>query len=563
MPADDILHASTSSRRGFLRGVAIGGAASIIPLATPAVAHAANGSPSVVSPGDMRATSTSPPRLVGDGKTNDAPAIQACFDLGIHPTFSPDRTYLIDSPLFLDRTSSTAMIVVDLNGATLKLGTGLPTTDAFWRDTGTKWAVFANTKRSALSKGKVSVSVASRATGAQTGALISLAIRNGTIDGAGANVGFVFANRTGIRFEGIVLRRGRTLLSWFDYSDSNVFLQCHNRAGGPANSYLVEQISSGDGLLMQSCKSDASVGLARLKYCRGAEIVGTVTGAIELDACSAVQIRGGHQEAPVVNRTMIDVRGSDVVIDSSAIYLTRGARGAALPPAIRITDAAGVPSKVVLRDSREMRALEFSDEDLGAFVTVDRAVAGTKIEGRGFAAVTSVRSKGGEWLPTGGPVITGGAALGAVVAAAAPALGSGDFVVEYSGSAWSARRTTPTPTTAVTTPKITAVARVDGLAGSLGAGAVRYRVQGISAAGTASTSSGYTSGLSSSSGSARIDILAAGTPQTLRIWRYRGTSTSIDAYLEMAIAGAALTLFDTGKALTGMPWIAPAGKPTP
>ena len=389
-----------AGRRAFLRGAAIAGAATLVQVATGGdAAHAAT------------------PVLVGDGVTDDAPALQQIFDAGLQPAFVSNRTYLLNSPIFLDRPTSVAMFVMELNGAILKLGPNLPTTDAFYRDTATRWALFPNTKRTALSGGKVNVSVETRATGEGTGALISLVLRNGTVDGNKANVGFAFGNRTGAKFESVILRRGRTLLSWYDYSDANVFLQCHNKAGGPASAVLVEQVSSGDGLLMQSCKADSAVGLARLKYCRGAEIVGTVTGRIELDACSAIQIRGGHQETPIANQTIIDIRSSDVVIDTTALYLARGNADESLPPAIRITDSGSPASSVVLRDCVEMRALVASDERLGNLISIEEAVAGTRFETRGLNAVVSVRGVGGVWSKSIGPSIGGAAPVAAAVAA--------------------------------------------------------------------------------------------------------------------------------------------------
>ena len=181
---------TSSSRRSFLRGFAVVGAATVTRVAAGA------------APASAADAST----LVGDGVTDDAPALQRIFDAGAQPQFVSNRVYLLNSPVFLDRPSSLAMFVMELNGAILRLGPNLPTTDAFWRDTSTRWAFFPNTKRTALSRGKVAVSTSTRASGSGTGALISLVVRNGTVEGGGANIGFAFANRTGTRFEGVVLR---------------------------------------------------------------------------------------------------------------------------------------------------------------------------------------------------------------------------------------------------------------------------------------------------------------------------------------------------------------------
>lgn len=532
-----------ATRRAFIGGAATAAAAVLVGPATIAQAQ------------------TSAPTLVGDGKTDDAPAIQAMIDAGIAPSFVPTKTYLLNSPIFLDRAGSTAMLVLDLNGATLRLGGGLPTSDAFWRDRGTKWAIFPNTVRSALSGGKVTVSTATRASGAGTGALISLALSNGTIDGVGANVGLVFANRTGIRFEGIILRRARTLLSWNDYCDVNVFIQCHNRAGGPSNSVLVEQINSGDGLLMQSCKSDAAVGVARLKYCRGAEFIGTVTGTIELDACSAVHIRSGHQEAPVLNKTMVDVRSSQVVIDTTALYLTRGTEENLLP-AIRIDDGSGIPSTVVLRDSIEMRALDRSDELLGPYVQVVKAATGTRIEARGQLSRVSSRALGGVWNDSIGPGIVAAGASAADLERWAPILAEGDFVMTRNASAWEVLSSRGAATVAgrdlaSVAASIPTVVAETGMTGSLGTGSRRYRCQAVLADGRVGRLSGYSRVVSSSTGVLKLTLSSGSGAVAIRIWRYTATSSNAQAFVQVPCGPPRVTLYDTGTGINGYRWGTP------
>ncbi|WP_344060133.1 hypothetical protein [Microbacterium pumilum] len=495
------------------------------------------------------------PVLVGDGKTDDAPALQRFFDLNLQPPFQTGKTYLLNSPVFLDDADRTSMYVVDLNGATLLLGKSLPTTDAFYRDPTTKWAIFPNTKRSALAGGKVNVSVATRGTGVYTGALISMVLRNGTVDGAGANVGLSFANRTGSKFESIILKAGRTLLSWFDYSDASVFIQCHNRAGGPAASTLIEQINSGDGLLMQSCKADATVGLARLKYCRGAEIVSTVTGRIELDQCSAIMIRGGHQETPLANDTIVDVRSSDVVLDTTALYLARGPVGSALPPAIRITDTGTAPSSVVLRDCTEMRALLDTDDELGALVSIDKTIAGTKFEARSLTSAVSVRKVGGVWNPSIGPDITGVGTIAAAVAASSAVIAGGSFILRNPGSGWAARTTIESQNTVATAPVVALAVSTDAFVGSLAGSGTRYRCRGVLPDGTETPWTTYTPVAAAVTGTIKLVISTVGGPQELQIRRYSATSTTAEAHLSVPAGAVAHTLYDTGGALNGFAWL--------
>lgn len=527
-----------SSRRTFLRGFALAGAATVTSVATSgAPAQAADGA-----------------TLVGDGVTDDAPALQRIIDAGLQPQFASNRTYLLNSPVFLDRPSSLAMTVIDLNGAILSLGSRLPTTEAFWREPTTRWAFFPNTVRRALSGGRVTVSTATRASGSGSGALISLVLRNGTVQGNGANVGFAFANRTGAKFESVILRGGRTLLSWYDYSDATVFLQCHNRAAGVANSVLVEQISSGDGLRMESCKADAAVGLARLKYCRGAEIVGTVTGHIELDSCSAIQIRGGHQETPIMNQTIIDIRNSDVVIDTTALYLARGRSNEDLPPAVRIADVSSPASSVVLRDCIEVRALVTTDEMLGVVVAIDKAVPGTRVEARGMSSVVSIRNRGGVWSKSVGSSVGGADAVAAAVAKALDTVASGDFKLFNPGSGWVVTPTTPTPSLPVAAPTLTGLSSTSDITGTLGARGYRYRAQGRLPGGKFTPASAYSPVVTPSSGALRFLVAPNGGPQELRIWRFSGTSTTPNGYLDVPAASATHTIYDTGASANGFLW---------
>jgi hypothetical protein len=529
----------STSRRGFLQAVTIGGvgaALSTAAIATPAQALDA-------------------PMLAGDGVTDDAPALQAMYDNSTTPVFVAGKSYLLNSPIFLDKPDPTAMWVLELNGATLKLGAGLPTTDSFARDLTTKWAIFPNTVRSALSGGIVATGPSTRATGTSSGALISLILRNGTVEGDGANAGLAFANRTGCKFESIVLRRGRALLSWRDYGDLNVFIQCHNRAGGPKDSVLVDQISSGDGLLMQSCKSDASVGLARLKYCRGAEIVGTVTGRIELDMCSAIQIRGGHQETPIANETMIEIRNSDVVIDSTALYLARGPVGTVLPAAVRIIDRGGIPSQVVFRDSVEMRALLSSDEQLGQLLSVDNPIEGTRIEARGLSSVVSARDVGGVWNRSAGPVFGGISEINAAVAKTLATVGSGNFELSNLGSGWVVRQTTVPESASSGAPIIAPPASSDALAGTLTTASQRYRCQGVLSSGKLTAASTYSAVIATATGTVKFTVSTVGPSQELRIWRFTVGTPQPNAYIAIPAGSSTHTFYDSGQAINGFVWL--------
>ena len=393
--------------------------------------------------------------LIGDGSTDDGPAIQAVYDAGGQSLdLDSNRPYL-NTPVFFDNKDTYSMFVINMNGAEFKLGPDLPTTDAFWRDETVKWAFFPNTKRSALSGGKVTVTTSTRATGTSVGALLTLNVRNGTIDGDSKNAGLVFANRTGTRFDSVVLWRGRALLSWFDYSDINVFIACHNRAGGPTNSVLIEQIASGDGLTMTSCKSDASVGLARLKYCRGGAITSTVTGLVELDSCSAVVIGSAHQEAPIVNKTILIVRNSPVTVDSSVFYVTRGDR----PEHQAAITGRRLENGRSQRDHpqqchRDACPTRMPTSRWGRPPGRDRRGRVHHDQRRQDDRCDHIARQRRIWSSTAGPTFTSSGDVQAALDAGRATVASGDFVLSRRNGAWQVAGTGPVPAGAPIEPEV-------------------------------------------------------------------------------------------------------------
>lgn len=544
------------SRRAFLALTAAGGLGLVAAQqASPAVAATA---PVAVAPvagrgaGDLG--------LVGDGSTDDAPAIQAAYDAGVGAIdFEGGKTYLLNTPVFLDDKSPYAMFVLNLNGATLKLGGNLPTTSAFWRDETVRWAFFPNTKRGGWNRdaNKVAVDPSHRATGGGVGALLSLGVHHGTIDGDGANVGFAMSNRTGARFDSVVLYRARVLLSWTDYCDVNVLTQCHNRAGGPDKSVLVEQLSPGDGLLMQSCKSDAAVGLARLKYARGAEITGTVTGRIELDSCSAIRISSAHQESPIANATMLAIRNSTVTVDSSVFYLTRSEDGN-VPPAITIDDSSTeAHSELVLRDCLEMRAHDNADLGMGALVSLVEPDEDTTVIARGLSSVTVTPGGGGVWIGTAGASITGNADVAAAVAASTATIASGDWILGRRNGAWAVE---PSRSAAPPEPEKPVILSTSGGSGDITGGTlprvnpVTYVVVARTADGRSSSRSDISPSIAARDRTVKIIVRVGTAPCELRVWRFIGASRVPDAFASIPVGRARVTLYDTGRWLSGYAW---------
>ncbi|GAA1510476.1 hypothetical protein BJ978_000120 [Agromyces terreus] len=537
----------SATRRSFLAATALGASA---------FASAGAG-------GMLPLTTASEAGLAGDGTTDDAPAIQAAYDAGgTGLALEAGRTYLLNSPIFLDRADPYALFTIQMNGAAFALGAALPRTDAFWRDKTTRWAFFPNTRRRALGlgSGTVDVTQANRATGSSVGAIVSLVLRDGSVSGGGANVGLVFCNRTAVRLENVVQYGVRAMLSWTDYCDGNILIGCYNRSGGPEGSVLVEQISNGDGLLMLGCKADSPVGLARLKYCRGAEFTAIVSGRIELDACSGIHLRAVHEEGQNAKGPMLVIRNSHVHIDTSIFYTPR-TTDATTHPSISIDDSAGEShSELTLEHCMEMRYPNSGDQTFGSFIGITGAMANTRVTAHDLSAQHVTAGTAGVWTATAGPRITGDGDLGSVLAASNATVASGSFSIERRGGAWRVIGLDGDPGHAAASPAVPKLAAASGATEVSGAALAQgsrptYRVAARNAAGTRSAASTRVGATVSSRGSVRLSVTADAAPCELLVWRFANSTTATpQAYVSVPCGRPEISLLDTGTRVSGYAW---------
>ncbi|GAA1838292.1 hypothetical protein GCM10009750_24800 [Agromyces salentinus] len=501
--------------------------------------------------------------LVGDGTTNDSPAIQAAYDAGgTGLALEAGRTYLLNSPIFLDRSDPYALFTLQMNGATFALGPGLPRTDAFWRDKTTKWAFYPNTRRQAWSPaaGAVAVTQANRATGTSVGAIVSLVLSDGAVSGGGANVGLIFCNRTAVRLENVVQYGVRAMLSWTDYCDGNILIGCYNRSGGPEGSVLVEQISNGDGLLMLGCKADSPVGLARLKYCRGAEFTAIVSGRIELDACSGIHLRAVHEEGQNAKGPMLVIRNSHVHVDTSIFYTPR-TTDAAVHPSISIDDSSGEShSELTLEHCMEMRYPNSGDQTFGSFIGITGAMPNTRVTAHDLSVQHVTAGTAGVWTATAGPRISGDGDLGTALAASNAAVASGSFSIERRGGAWRVIGLDGDRGHASAAPPVPAVEALSGATEVTGASIAAgtrpsYRVATRNVTGNRSAASARASAVVSTRGSVRLSVTADAAPCELLIWRFATTtSTSPQAFVSVPCGRPEISLLDTGARISGYAW---------
>lgn len=497
--------------------------------------------------------------LVGDGTTDNGPALQRHVDAGGRIVLPGPGRYLVDTPVFLDGGEPHARVVLDLAGGTLVAGDHLPATDVFHPDTQVRWMLWPNTLRSAwdAAAGRVEVAVATRATGGKVGALQSLAVRDGTFDGRGTPAGLVLANRTGTDLTDVTMVGARTLVSWADYSDATRLTGCHARHGDGERrpGALVEQVAPGDGLLLRACKADAGLYTARLRRNRGAVIDANVTGRIELDRCSAVVVQGGHQECHVGDHTAVVVRSSQVTFRQTAFYSARDGR----TPAILVEDdpAHDEASYVHLDACLEVHLHDAQDADAahGPLLHVASAHELTEVRADDVRAVTVDTADPGTWVATSGPRLTADGEAGA--AAAGSALVARGFALTRRTGAWGVEPTSAPAVVATAADlaapdfgQVVAAGGRDGR-GSLPAGARQtYRAAVRDADGRVSPVA-RTEVRTTSTGVVRLTLTLPHAPVALLLWRGDGRGAR---HAVLPCTARRVRLLDAGDHVEGVGW---------
>lgn len=512
-----------------------------------------------------------------DGVTDAGPAIQALYDAGYPCVLNAKGSYLINTPVFFDRADAYRSYTIELNGGKIILGPGLPTTagDSFYRDAATTFAFFANTKRTAFNSGTnvVTLSDANRGSGPSVGNLMSVVVQNGTVAGAGRNSGLMFGNRTGARFIRVILSGARCLWSFTDYSDCSTFDQCHNRRDTEVtNSALFIQINNGDGVEIHGCKADGGMMIADMRYCRGANVTGNVTGAFRFWDCNAIVMTSCHQEANISNEINVKIVNSNVTVIGSVFYPARSSTVAVFDIADDNSNASCL-SLIDVITQYFYSSGTTPDAPWGPLVSMSAANPGTKLRVRGGHGklVASGDTTGG-WMPTCGPLYTAAATsiqTALANAASAAQIASGNFDLErYGGTAGSSVWAALPPgelvqaqrTRVMGSPQLVALnggTRLTG--GTLSTSTTYYYTCAVKdARGNTTIKSTEVSATGFTTIRLNANISSRGR---LCIWR--GTSAgTYDRYIELDAPYAVIYEWDTGTCIHGQLWKT-TGIPTP
>lgn len=301
-----------------------------------------------------------------------------------------------DTPFFQDKAEFGNKFTIDLGGARVPLSPNLPTVAAFEPDPTVRVAMFPNTNRSAWNRttNTVEVSTATRTSGAP-GVSLRATVKNGRLVGGAANVGVGIGNRCGALFENVVLSGGRFAWTWDDYGEPHVMRNCHFQTASASqvrDAFLMYGYSKGDGVIIEACKADGNVGIARLKGTFGASLRANITGDIRLDRCLGIVIDAGHQESGIgtTHSPTVRINGSVVLVNGGAWYPSRTEGGT-----FQIVDDPGLPSLLHLNTATWCVLPEHGNSS--ALVDATGATSGTVIQATALASRTAAAP--GRWVP--------------------------------------------------------------------------------------------------------------------------------------------------------------------
>ena len=369
------------------------------------------------------------------GATDIGPALQEAFEKEHCVTLKRNGNYLVNSGVFLDSASLTTRYVLDLNGATIKFGPGLPSASGMTEgQAATKWAFFNNTLRSALAGGEVTTSEGTRATTTKLAPFTRLIIKNGVLSGQTNIVGVIYGNGCTSRIEDCTFQKIQYGISWVGYCDGNTVenIQMINEAitGSTTLSTLIFQRENGDATSAIHCKMFGGIQLD-LRGSYGFRAASTISGQFIFNQCVGM-IEASHQDTDASTEPPFSVvlKGTKLTYIASR---TNASHKAAIPT-IRIEDEAGKPSTWLdLIDHTELFHTNVGapgDPERGATLEIVSLNEDGRVRSTGFKTVLGQSPE--EEIE--GPYMTSSVAgITTAFAAGADQIATGDFELRYGG----------------------------------------------------------------------------------------------------------------------------------
>lgn len=504
--------------------------------------------------------STSSTELVGDatGATDIGAALQAAFDARPTVSLRPGGTYLLNTPVFLDGTNHRTRYTLEMNGATLVLGSGLPTASTFSAGT-TRWAIFNGNLRAALSGGVVNCSAANMSTAPAFPSQPRLEVRNGIVDGQAADVGFVYGNTSPTLLRRLVMYRMKYGISWSQYTDHNAVEHCHV-VSPVTGGWLVKQEANGDGLIVAHCKG-VGAGIVNAVNLYGAHITAGVAGGYYFQSCRGVIIDAGHQELDEASAFpyVVTVDRSEVALRSHFSNVGKGSGNYVFVINDDVSDARS-GSNLTLENCTASYYVRVGDTDPGRdpLIYVQAATDNTRVRVRDSRTIVWGQSDNAP--PRSREGLSIGAAdsgITAAITAGQHQIATGSFDLLRRDGAW-----TITPPAGVVAPPRTLLAPTLAAAAVTGIGGVLTNGQAYQYVAAVKSADGAYSPLSSAvtgtptANSIDLTVTNPSTPCVVALWRRTGTGVTAtpDRYIEIPHDGYIGHWFDTGTRINGRAW---------
>lgn len=502
------------------------------------------------------------------GVTNGASALQAALIADPVVFLVPGSTLLLNSGVFLDSaaalgTSYTGTYIIDGQGsATIKLGSSLPTTPQYTPDTSRGWAIYVNTERTALSGGVVTVDGATMSTGSASPEMPRLIIRNCIINGQNHDAGLVFGNTAATRFIDCQFSQLMCALSWVGYTDGNG-IQGGQQYGNPSGSWLIDQITNGDSVTIDTFKG-LWWGVWRAFGCNGGTVRNSNIGYFDLKNCNGIVFDGGHWEpaaypaAPLTGVPMIKIDNCQVTFRRVYGYAATDITVPLIAVDETGSEGAEYSSHVVIEDPIDIHYYNGpSDPAWSSYLSIANINASSTVE---------IRRPTGQCVMNGGDLSAGASFhVTSAVTGVQTALADGRFAsaggrLVNSNGTWQVVPTVPglQLSSALVAPNFEqATVAESGAVGTLAAATYYYVMALLDTQGRYTNQSAVQSYTLGSTGAIRMIVDALTAPAQLVVWRKAatGVQTAPTAYAVLPIDSTQLRLYDTGTHIDGVSWI--------
>jgi len=500
-----------------------------------------------------------------DSIADIGPSLQALYDAGVRTVELDSRgSYLIDTPVFLDAPDIHRRFVINANQATITLGDGGATTKAFTPDPRTKFGFWVNVKRSALSRGVVTATDATVASGNTAKIAPAFLIRDADIrlgtPNAPANRMVAFANRASVHLENCAISFGRGGISGRGYNDMMTVTGCKMVNPYGTDAALLWQIDNGDAVYVRGIAASAAY-LVNLTRCNGAVVDAPVGGSIKLTDSHSVVINSPHIEGDEKPRN-----AAPIAVTRSHVTVVRGefyAVGSDEPfPTVLVDD--GTIKEDVFTDL-ELQGTVFRsmyrgapDEQQGPDIGIAALNPAGRVRCRDAWAASQVIGvqdvwRQGLWVTSPDPQIQ------AALDAGAGLIAEGTWELRQTNGAWEVvhpeRPGLIYSRGLAYAPAWTDVRVMPLVPGTLAPGTVyRYQAAIIDDFGEASPVSTTQSATAGRSGATSIqaDLPGAGT---LSVWRSEGQDGPPSAFVRIGVQGPTIRLLDTGMNINRRPWL--------